>query len=423
MQSIIVLGAGPAGVASAIGLKKLGYELILISKKRPFDALEGFSARTLEGLEKIGCENALKSIGQKVPRLVNWNNITSNKNFEFIVERKIFDAALLEDARKFDIQIVEGGAKIIDYSKSIVEVNKKRYIGEFIVDARGRFAPRTTVNSSKPTNAFLLKYKQTTINSQTSLSTSKHGWLWQASDNQNNNYIQLTADTKYGKKYLNEILKQNNQEHLLKTNQITTREASSYLSKNILTNNYIRIGDASCAVDPLSGNGVFQALSTALISPYIIHTLLYGEEEDKNAAKEFFTTRVEDIFYRYTRMGREFYSQEQQYESEFWKERAIWPDNKDSHETNNLEEPYIEKKAILISPFIKSHEVVISNEAPMGIWRMGRINLVKIVKELLTFEKKHRKNHINNFFKEAALSSQEENYLLSWCEENNLIKL
>lgn len=33
MKSIIILGAGPAGVSCAIGLKKLGYEVIIISKK------------------------------------------------------------------------------------------------------------------------------------------------------------------------------------------------------------------------------------------------------------------------------------------------------------------------------------------------------------------------------------------------------
>ena len=38
---IVILGGGPAGCTVALGLKRLGYRVTLITAARPFDAIEG----------------------------------------------------------------------------------------------------------------------------------------------------------------------------------------------------------------------------------------------------------------------------------------------------------------------------------------------------------------------------------------------
>jgi 2-polyprenyl-6-methoxyphenol hydroxylase-like FAD-dependent oxidoreductase len=47
MSAILILGAGPAGAAVALGLRRLGYDVTLVSDWRRFAALEGVSVRLL----------------------------------------------------------------------------------------------------------------------------------------------------------------------------------------------------------------------------------------------------------------------------------------------------------------------------------------------------------------------------------------
>ena len=59
-EPIIILGAGPAGGAVALGLIRLGYEVIVVGQPRPFDAVEGISERVVEGLKGAGFKRALE---------------------------------------------------------------------------------------------------------------------------------------------------------------------------------------------------------------------------------------------------------------------------------------------------------------------------------------------------------------------------
>ena len=64
MKSIVVLGAGPAGAAVALGLKRLGYSVSVVSEWRRFAALEGVSQRVLEALRGAGLNRALAVAGE-----------------------------------------------------------------------------------------------------------------------------------------------------------------------------------------------------------------------------------------------------------------------------------------------------------------------------------------------------------------------
>jgi flavin-dependent dehydrogenase len=423
MKPIIIIGAGPAGVCTALGLRNLGYEVILIAKKRVFNAVEGFSFRTLEGLKSAGCFKALKEILFEVKREAFWNNEKHDKNSEFLVKREDFDNALLEDAKALGVTVIKGSARISCIENSLVSIKKDgiqtQVKASFIVDARGRFAPRDVKIQSPATTAILLSFKKEHNLNNTSLKSYKNGWIWKASFDSSVNYIQLTTDTKNSKELMIQYLKEQKLSNLEDT-ILVNREASSYCSKNIITNNYIKVGDAACAVDPLSGNGVFQALSNSLLAPYIINTLIKGSFEDKNAAIDFFESRVDDIFYRYARSGREFYSQEKSYNTNFWKKRELWPDLISSHK-ESLEEPTIQNKAILKAPFIKAHEVVVTQSAPMGIWRMGRINIVPIVKTLLLEEIAQREKVLLELLNSLDFEESEEMKLKEWCKDNNLL--
>lgn len=414
-MKIIILGAGVAGVSSAIGLKKLGYEVTIINKKRPFEAIEGFSHHTIEGLRRANLKNAIEQIGEKVLRIVSWDGKTTKQNFEYIVDRNEFDLALLKDAKEYDIQVINSKAKILNLSASIIQVENKTLNADFIVDARGRFAKKEIIKQSIPTKAMFIKSSTQNNTSKTSLHTNKYGWIFIAND-KNTSYFQLTSDTKFSKESFIKISKQQNP--TINNPKIITREASSYLSSNLISKNHIKIGDRACAVDPLSGNGVFQALSSALISPYIIHTLLQGKDEDKIAAKNFFKERIYDIFNRYIKISNEFYALEKQHKSKFWTTRASIIKNDNSSESSNF--PYIAKKAILIKPFVKSHEVVVTKNHPLGAWKLGRIDLVEISKKLL--QENNKNQALKEFYINQNLTQNEISLLFKWLTDNDLMK-
>lgn len=110
-KKIVVLGAGIAGTSTAIGLKKLGFDVTVIYKNRPFTAFEGFSEKTKEGLISQGCINASKLLVEQSLRNSNWATKSNRVNYEFVVNRSILDNALLEDLKENQIKIIE--AKVV----------------------------------------------------------------------------------------------------------------------------------------------------------------------------------------------------------------------------------------------------------------------------------------------------------------------
>lgn len=104
---IVVLGAGPAGAATAIGLRRLGYTVTVVSQWRRFAAVEGVSQRVLEGLRHAGLGGALSQAAMPATRQVLWNGQHLHMNQEFLLDRQRFDQALREDLQRAGVSVVE----------------------------------------------------------------------------------------------------------------------------------------------------------------------------------------------------------------------------------------------------------------------------------------------------------------------------
>lgn len=87
MRPLLILGAGPAGAAVALGLRRLGYEVALVSEWRRFPALEGVSLRVLEALRGAGLGRALEAGLQASQRQVAWNGQNHGQNVEYLLDR------------------------------------------------------------------------------------------------------------------------------------------------------------------------------------------------------------------------------------------------------------------------------------------------------------------------------------------------
>ncbi|MBC7211048.1 MAG: FAD-dependent monooxygenase, partial [Pseudomonas sp.] len=160
--SILVLGAGPAGAATALGLRRMGYPVTVVSDWRRFAAVEGVSQRVLEGLRHAGLGAALAEATTPATRQVHWNGERLQPNQECLLDRQRFDQALRDDLRRAGVELVEGRVREVERGQGYrIHLDDGRTLhGEFLVEARGRQAPLSEGRLRGPETVSLLNLWQ-----------------------------------------------------------------------------------------------------------------------------------------------------------------------------------------------------------------------------------------------------------------------
>ncbi|MFC6668777.1 NAD(P)/FAD-dependent oxidoreductase [Marinobacterium aestuariivivens] len=166
------------------------------------------------------------------------------------------------------------------------------------------------------------------------------------------------------------------------TGELHARTSTPILCREPAGDHWIRVGDAAMAVDPLSGNGIFQSLSSALQAPAVINTLL--RQPGRTAlARLFHRARVEELFFRFARIGRDFYAQESQFSAEpFWQQRRDWPDRVPIHQSVRPDQVQIAKRPVVENDLIREAEVVVTPDQPLGVWHLQGLELAPLLRAL-----------------------------------------
>ncbi|NUT78454.1 FAD-dependent oxidoreductase [Pseudomonas sp. C1C7] len=400
MTRIVILGAGPAGAAVALGLRRLGYTVTLISEWRRFAALEGVSQRVLEALRGAGLHHGLAQAILPSQRQVNWNGQQHAQNVEFLLDRPTFDRGLREDLRGAGVELIEGRVLSVHSAATEHRIDidgREPLIADFLVEARGRQAPALGKGLRGPETVSLLNRWQATPGiTASAVESLADGWAWMARRADGQCYWQWTVDVASadlpGKSQLLDYCRQRRQASLLAQSffggepevdlQLHARSSTAILNPQVCGENWIRIGDAAMAVDPLSGNGIFQSLSSALQAPTVINTLL-RKPERRALAQRFHQQRVEQLFLRFARIGRDFYADEQRWQDlPFWQARRQWPDAEIAHAEADFQALRIERAPVLRDGFVDEAEVVITADQPLGIWHVQGVELAPLVRRL-----------------------------------------
>jgi flavin-dependent dehydrogenase len=400
VTSILILGAGPAGAAVALGLRRLGYAVTLVSEWRRFAALEGVSQRVLEALRGAGLNHGLANATLPSQRQVAWNGQQHAQNIEFLLDRPAFDRGLREDLRMAGVEVIEG--RVLNVHSSAeghrVELDGGQTLtADFLVEARGRQAPASGKGLRGPETVSLLNRWQGAPGvTSSAVESLEDGWAWMARRDDGQCYWQWTVDVASaqlpGKAQLLDHSRARRQasdfaqaffaggqEFEL---QLHARSSTAILAPQVCGHNWIRVGDAAMAVDPLSGNGIFQSLSSALQAPVVINTLL-RKPERAALAQRFHRQRVEQLFLRFARIGRDFYADEQRWlDQPFWQARRQWPDAEVAHAQADFAALRIERMPVLRDGFVDEAEVVITADQPLGIWHVQGVELAPLVRRL-----------------------------------------
>jgi len=394
---IVVLGAGPAGAATAIGLRRLGYTVTVVSQWRRFAAVEGVSQRVLEGLRHAGLGGALGHAAMPATRQVHWNGQHLHMNQEFLLDRQRFDRALRDDLQRAGVSVVEGRVReVVHEGGHRVRLDDGQVlIADFLVEARGRQAPLAADRLRGPETVSLLNAWQGSPTAPASAVESlEDGWAWMARLEDGRCYWQVTLDAAGlpGKSELGAYCADRRCQSALVAElfderarvpaQVHARSSTAIVAGECVGQDWIRVGDAAMAVDPLSGNGIFQSLSSALQAPVVINTLLRRPERAE-LARQFHQQRIEQLFLRFARIGRDFYGQEQGRAGQpFWARRQGWPDTQPLHQAADWQAVRVERRPVLRDGLVDAAEVVVTPDQPLGVWHLQGVALAPVLREI-----------------------------------------
>lgn len=399
---ITVIGAGPAGVVTAIQLRRLGYDVLMLFRAPGQPRIEGLSQRVIEVLGVHGLGEALSAVGPAVNRQAVWNGEAAARNLEYATERVAFDAGLLADAEANGVRCIETTRVSLagQPEKPLVRVvtaggGALELLPRFVVEARGRSAPygRARPMVGTETTALTRRIGGPSAAPRTMVESFADGWAWYVCDGEQA-FLQIFIDSAGGlpKRPALAALFEAHAAKLVETRAaigpakpdgpVTTRNAAPRMAGRILAGRTIRVGDAASAPDPLSGNGVFAALGSAQCAAATVHTLI--ERPDNRAlARRFYEERTQGGFLRFARVGRDFYAMEERWAARpFWRARARWPDAQAAHAPAGSGPLRIERRPVVTGGLIVERKVAVTADQPRGIWRVDSVPVVELIEHL-----------------------------------------
>ncbi len=405
-RAVVILGAGPAGAALALGLQALGHAVTVIREARRFRAVEGVSARVIAAIKQAGFERALSAVKAPTPRRACWNGQVTEANSEYLIDRAQFDALLREDLLSRGVEVIDGrvlrcarqgAVHVIDFVETDRPDEAQTLRASFLAEARGRSASHAGVSRVRGAETVsLLQLWQGPARSRGSAVESfEDGWAWMAAMEDGTRYLQLTLDVATAglppKAELGAFCAARLQRiaaarpFMAEARPLAAphaRTSTPLLLDAVCGADWIRVGDAAMAVDPLSGNGIFQALSSALQAPAVVNTLL-KRPEHRALAQAFHSQRVSALFHRFARIGRDFYAQETRWpERPFWQARAAWPDAEALHVDVTPDKVAIARRPVLLNGFVTEAEVVVTPDQPLGVWHVEGLEMAPLLAAL-----------------------------------------
>ena len=204
--------------------------------------------------------------------------------------------------------------------------------------------------------------------------------------------------------------------------ELTARSSTAVLHNDSLQGRLIRVGDAAIAPDPLSGNGIFNALSTALVVPAVINTILQSPS-DASLAAHFYEERVRHAFMRFARIGRDFYAMEGSWPANrFWQARAEWPDAEPAHSALEPHIVSIGNKPVVDNDQIREREVVVTSDQPLGVWHIDGIELAPVARALSSLPLKTTTELYEYLPSLVSADQRQLSLLIAWLTKYGLVQ-
>ncbi|MBT9519986.1 MAG: hypothetical protein IV101_03745 [Dechloromonas sp.] len=411
MHRICVLGLGPAAIATAILLKREGYGVEVIGTERVQDAVEGVSWRAVDGLEKIGISGLREFLGPRWKRYSAWNDRSIEGNGEYVVNRIAFDKFLYKSLKKYSIPVckarvenvsdIEGKIYVVKDSDCCGrEVSEQCY--DFLVDARGRGSPKKIRNESEGPISLALtrRYCNGHIygDFRTYSEPFENGWAWVTHDQFGCGSIQIVIDPKYINVFDGDF--RNLTDSLFKNltyinkcvgpdivfkDAVIVRGIRPVLRGELVSSRTVCVGDACYSGDPLSGHGIYEAISGSFAALAVINTII-RRPDSALIAKNYYVDRARQIFMSRINVAQEFYSMERRWASSgFWVDRFEQFDKMFSNAKTNITFPVFVNRPVVEYGYVVERRVALSKNNIRGVRFIDGVDLACLYDEIKQF--------------------------------------
>lgn len=392
MQSsaeIAILGAGPAAVATGCALRGLGHDCVLIGVSRN-TAVEGMSERTQSLLRQTGLAAAAATPRGPIERTGTWAGEPLLGGGECVVDRAELDAALLIDAVSNGVTVRNERALGYERHGSLWRVRTEHgeLLCRVLVDARGRRAQRPLVRGPELIAVCQrFQYRHAGL-SFTRIEAVPQGWCWLAVS-RGIGWLQVTSSRKEPSLRLG--LKQHIGRFIAAVPQLATaladavplgaplaRAATATRSADPQMPGMLRVGDAALALDPLSGQGIYEALRGAHITTAAAHTFLATGQWEP--IEQFLAERMGELWQRRNATAALHYlRQAQSTPTAFWSQCAAHYQVIHAPRDSDPRVPRIERRPVLNGTRIEVRRVIVTPQCPRGVWRVEEVDLPELM--------------------------------------------
>jgi flavin-dependent dehydrogenase len=349
-SEICVLGGGPAGSVIARSLAELGHDVLLVDRTSRVNGprAESLAPSIVPILDSLGLCSAVDAavFCREKQALVLWGpGEVEAKSFgastSLLVERAMLDDRLRDAAAQAAVRVVSpakaraarrlsGGEWLIPVATSDGPMVIK---SRFLVDARGK-RHRMCIDDGAPRTAALSApwALGDRAFAETRIEAGTEEWFW-GSPLPDGSYaatIFLDSARVAGfhtdsrrEFYRDSISRSKLLEDLVRgqmVGPVCVRDATPRFCKDPIGNDFIRVGEACVAVDPLSSQGIQTALVSAIQASAAVHTILTAGCYPA-AARAFYRERQEAAAARSRLSAARLYRQHP-VQNAFWMQRS-----------------------------------------------------------------------------------------------------
>jgi 2-polyprenyl-6-methoxyphenol hydroxylase-like FAD-dependent oxidoreductase len=395
---IAILGAGPAGVATACALRRLGYEVAMIGTGFGV-TLEGMSERTLAQLRGCGLDAAAECVPAPGARAGAWGGVALSGGVEYVVDRAELDRALLKDAAAARVVMRASRAMGFERSGKAWKVRTAEGALEcrMLIDARGRRAQRKRAAEGPPLIAVSQRLRMSATGAPwTRIHAFRQGWSWAAVNGRGSGCFQVITlpsepSLRAGlESHLRQLAGESREAlEMLRDaspdGKPTARAATAALAAHPERPGLLTVGDSSIAVDPLCGHGMYEALRSAAVAAAAANSFLASG--DWRPVGRFVLERAEEIWDRSCEAAAFHYRRQAEATPlPFWPRVACAYEAARRTEARELpgSDPTasparIEPRPVLNGSRIELRPVVISPRAPRGVWKVDGVELAVLL--------------------------------------------
>jgi len=413
-HDVLVIGAGPAGSVVAARLAAAGARVALVGAAARA-GWEGLSSRSVALLAEEGLELKSGIIDGPFPRSGQWGGGRPIEGTEWLVERRALAAALRARARAAGVDDRWDTVTSLEWEGGqwcgVLRAGSALAAAQ-VVDARGRRGPERHGPLLLAVGRQFRRRSGSACGAPadhgTRIHPIEHGWCWWAV-RRDALWVQVVGEPRGGPPAIGRaalggpamgppaawIASAAAQIPALAQTldagepdgDLVARPAHARLGirarLELVAGDAMRwrVGDAAHALDPLSGQGVYEALRGARLVATAVQSVMRGG--DAPAAQRFVAERQEESWTSGVRTAGGFYG-ENAARGAFWSQTAAGYQRLLPCAAPVA--PHVERRPVLCGGRILEQDVIVTPQHPRGVWHLADVPLVSLKEYLESAE-------------------------------------